>query len=319
MSRKFDKKKIFVTIFKLGVSVGILYFLFYVINIYNLVESFNQVRIITILMVGIGYFVIDYIGVKRWQVILRNVKIDVSDKDLYVSYLVGAFFNNFLPSSIGGDISKVFTVKIKEEDRILFGGTVVAERLAGMINGLFWGVLTGSLYLSKADEILLLWLFLLLCLFLLLVLILFRKRIKVSRFFSLLPAGYKQVYKDFVGRISHFQIDWDDIIKIFIYSTLSLFVSLFTTNLFLIDLGYPVMVAPIIFMISAVMMISLIPVSLNAFGVREVGFVAILGLFRVKSYDALLIGLVSRVVLILCSLVGGVLLLLNKSTKDKVE
>ena len=46
----------------------------------------------------------------KWQLLLLAQGIEVPIPALFSSYLIGLFFNNFLPSNIGGDVLRVHDV-----------------------------------------------------------------------------------------------------------------------------------------------------------------------------------------------------------------
>lgn len=49
-----------------------------------------------------------HLGARRWRVLLRAHGGDAPTSVLLTSYLVGIFFNNLLPSTIGGDASRIY-------------------------------------------------------------------------------------------------------------------------------------------------------------------------------------------------------------------
>lgn len=69
----------------------------------------------------------------RWKVLLRGQNVHATFRRLFAYYFMAAFFNNFLPSTIGGDTVRVI------ESRKLTGSTassvmvVLIERLTGLM------------------------------------------------------------------------------------------------------------------------------------------------------------------------------------------
>jgi uncharacterized protein (TIRG00374 family) len=69
----------------------------------------------------------------RWKILLRGQNVHSTYGQLFIYYIMAAFFNNFLPSTIGGDTIRVI------ESRRLTGSTttsvmvVIVERLTGMM------------------------------------------------------------------------------------------------------------------------------------------------------------------------------------------
>ena len=67
----------------------------------------------------------------RWQEILRVSGIDKGLVELLVVLHIGFFFNNFLPSSMGGDVVRGYYSAAGRENLAAAYGVVIAERLIG--------------------------------------------------------------------------------------------------------------------------------------------------------------------------------------------
>lgn len=88
------------------------------------------------------------LGAWRWQLLLRSQGRSIGMPRLFNSYLVGLFFNNFLPSSIGGDVVRAADAKKTGGGTLTENLTVVlVERLIGLLATLTLGgiaALTGE-------------------------------------------------------------------------------------------------------------------------------------------------------------------------------
>jgi glycosyltransferase 2 family protein len=79
-------------------------------------------------------------GAWRWQLLLRSQGRTISIPYLYGSYLVGLFFNNILPSSIGGDVFRATGARRKGGGTLTENLTVVlVERMIGLLATLTLG------------------------------------------------------------------------------------------------------------------------------------------------------------------------------------
>jgi len=79
-------------------------------------------------------------GAWRWQLLLRSQGRRLSIPYLFGSYLVGLFFNNVLPSSIGGDVFRAAGAKKKGGGTLTENLTVVlVERMIGLLATLTLG------------------------------------------------------------------------------------------------------------------------------------------------------------------------------------
>ncbi len=83
----------------------------------------------------------------RWKIILNHYDLNYKLKKLFGFYLVGLFFNNFLPSSIGGDIIRIYKVVGNSDDRSAGFASVILERILGVASTLFLAI-TSLYYVS---------------------------------------------------------------------------------------------------------------------------------------------------------------------------
>lgn len=142
----FNKKSLLKTV-KLTVTVGLFYLLSRLIDFKAFGENLATANYWW-LLVGAGFIGLNYVvGAIRWSVLLGEPAIKWPQ--LLYFYFLGAFFNNFLPSSIGGDGYKMYRVAAITRDKPKAVVSVFMDRLTGVtalfclsIGGLisFWGI-----------------------------------------------------------------------------------------------------------------------------------------------------------------------------------
>jgi uncharacterized protein (TIRG00374 family) len=121
---------------KVTVSLGLLSYLFATSDLRALEE---RVRTADLLMLSAAvgcYVVMLGLATWRWQLLLEALGCVAPMRHLTASYLVATFFNNFLPSNIGGDI-----VRVRDGSRLTGSTTssltvVGIDRLLGL--GALW-------------------------------------------------------------------------------------------------------------------------------------------------------------------------------------
>ncbi len=69
----------------------------------------------------------------RWSALLAAQHIQVPWKILTQLYFVGAFFNNFLPTGIGGDVVKMYELSSRSQDAPTAISTVLVDRVLGLL------------------------------------------------------------------------------------------------------------------------------------------------------------------------------------------
>jgi len=79
------------------------------------------------------YILSMFIVAFRWQILLNVRNIHVGVLRLTKYYIIGFFFNNFLPSSIGGDVSRIINLSSRNVPAAFSFGSVFVERLVGFL------------------------------------------------------------------------------------------------------------------------------------------------------------------------------------------
>jgi uncharacterized protein (TIRG00374 family) len=127
-------KRILLTILQLSVTVGMLWFVFHDPN--QRAKMAIALRSADYRWVGAGilaYLLVEVAAAVRWQILLRVQKIELSLPRVSGLFLIGMFYNQFLPGGTGGDIIKSYLL-LKETDKkagaLL---AVVFDRLIGLV------------------------------------------------------------------------------------------------------------------------------------------------------------------------------------------
>lgn len=98
-------KNILSTAVKVGVSLAILYFLFRNIDLNSFWNTFISVNPLSVVLVALLFLSTQTISTYRWSVILKK-DLDIPYRKLLSIYFIGMYFNNFLPTMVGGDLVK---------------------------------------------------------------------------------------------------------------------------------------------------------------------------------------------------------------------
>lgn len=100
------KKNLLVAL-KIVISLGILYILFRGMDLSAFVEVISRIKPISIIVAVLMIFIIQCISSLRWQILITK-DLDIPYFKLLSMYLIGMFFNNFLPTLVGGDLIKTY-------------------------------------------------------------------------------------------------------------------------------------------------------------------------------------------------------------------
>ena len=118
---------------KIAVSVLLLWLLFSQIDVGRLWTYARRASPVWLLAALALYFVAACISVARWGRLLHTQHVPIPDSRLMKSYLVSMFYNNFLPSNIGGDVIRIADTAKAAGSRTLATTIVFVDRLVGLM------------------------------------------------------------------------------------------------------------------------------------------------------------------------------------------
>lgn len=134
---------------KLLVSGGLLYWLLSRVDrgqLWNNIQHASPLWLVAAL--GL-YFLMLLVGAWRWKQLLDAQQVTATFPHLTASYLVATFFNNFLPSNIGGDVIRIADTAVAAGSKTRAATIVLFDRAIGLI-GL---VLIAALGATVATEL----------------------------------------------------------------------------------------------------------------------------------------------------------------------
>src|SRR5205823_3512636 len=118
---------------KLAVSTALLWILFSRIDVSKLWTSAQTASIPWLLTALAIYTVTVAASVWRWHLLLDAQDVHVDTNRLAGSYLVALFFNNFLPSNIGGDVIRIRDTSRPAGSMTLATAVVLVDRGLGLM------------------------------------------------------------------------------------------------------------------------------------------------------------------------------------------
>lgn len=318
----------FKTIIKAVISFGLFTYLVYTSDKSRIVETLSNIYkangLIYLSLAIISSLLSILLMAIRWQIILKQFGQNISLKKLYEYYLIGLFFNNFLPTSIGGDIVRIYKIVGNSEDRTAGFASVIIERILGIASTLFLAI-TSLYYVShyfEDDRIL----YTSVVLFGLIVgslILVTRKRpfefmLNLFDKITLLSIGEK--INKLIESIYFLKDKRRVFVWVFLVSILSQVAIVFMNYSIVcamdisVDLAYLFLVVPITFMLT------MLP-SINGVGIRDGGYVFLLGKVGISRAAAISLSFMNVLIPMFLSVWGGILFLIQRkrSTVNEVE
>jgi glycosyltransferase 2 family protein len=303
---------------KLVLSMVLIWYLLHKIPVQNILDSLAQVNyywlILALALAGLG----KVISCFRWRYLLSVQDIQVPFAVLFCSLLVGYFFNNFLPSTIGGDAIRAFDVGRYSRRNMASFVTVITERVLGILAlsviALMAALLGFNLIRSTGQVLLMVIAFFAVSISGFFIL---TNRIVVEKAVTLLArCKLNNVAKKINDAYAAFRFMRDRrgaLRNAFLISALlqvNVLVYYYVISLSLhlgVSLFYFFCIIPV------VLLILQLPISINGIGVREGLYVFFLGLVGVAGSEAIAFSWIDFGMTIVMGLSGGVVFALRKN------
>ncbi len=281
---------------KLIGMVGLVWFLLSEINLKESIAAFQNINYLILIPIAL-YIPGLLISTYKWQAIIPG-----NFWYLFRVYWIGNFFSNFLPSTIGGDGYRVLAYGKQVGKKVVLA-SVLIDRLSGILGTIviFLILLIPTwqyMFMSEIGISLSLpfyvWIVALVTL-LIIAPILYRKLISL--------------WKSKLGGVfSQLNVSW---LKISVLSIVYPILGGISLWVYCLMFGYLINPIIVVGFYLLIQLISILPISFNAIGVYEVSVIALLSLVGVPTEVGLTISLLSRVVLLMQTSIGGVIYMLQ--------
>ncbi len=306
-------------ILKAAISLGLLGYLIFQADPQKIWSVIAQVGRSNGLWYLIAAFLFEVMAVllmaMRWKKLLTGYGHQLGLQRLSGFYLIGLFFNNFLPTSIGGDVVRIYKVAEETGDRTSAFASVVIERMLGIAATLSLAI-TALFFISQqfhSTRMMVVSIILFITIALFFVFMLqnrsFKFLLRVFDHFTVFHIGEK-INKLFEA-IHFFKKRRRILLYVFLYS-LGSQMAIILMNYCLalafnvaLDIRYLFMVIPVTFVLT------MLP-SINGVGLRDLGFVSLLGRVGVSSAAALSLSFMNLLIPMLLSVWGAALFVVQK-------
>ncbi|MFQ5480323.1 MAG: YbhN family protein [Thermodesulfobacteriota bacterium] len=302
-------KKVLTTLIKFFVSGGILYFLFHNMDLKMFFHDLGTVSPYIIIFVALFFICLQAISAYRWSIILHK-DVDVPYRKLLAIYFIGMFFNNFLPTMVGGDIIKGLYLYKESKKGGVSVASIFMDRYSGfsaLIIITAVALLTG--YTLIKNTALPGFLLLLVCGYTFASLIIWvgplhswAMRIMARIHFYGINHKIDALYKTLMGYKGHKDI----LVKILLISFIVQAGVIVGYYILARDLGIEVPLAYFFFFIPIATVITMLPISLGGLGIREGAFVYLFTMVGATKGQALSLSLIWYAVMVVVSMIGGI-------------
>ena len=128
-------KKVLLSLLQIAITIGVLFWVFHdPAKRAKMAIALRMADYRWVLGAGLAYVLVEIFAAFRWYILLRVQKINLSIKRVSGLFLIGMFYNQFLPGGTGGDIMKSYLL-LKETPGKATGAllAVVFDRMIGLV------------------------------------------------------------------------------------------------------------------------------------------------------------------------------------------
>jgi uncharacterized membrane protein YbhN (UPF0104 family) len=262
----------------------------------------------------------------RWRLLLTAQSVEVRSASLLGSFLVANFFNNFLPSNIGGDVIRISDTAKPARSKTLATTVVLVDRALGLLGLVFVAALGSTIAGSTHHPIGPIWPVWLWAGFVFAAM--------VSAPAVLAPAGFGRLLQPLIvfhpewvgGRIDMMTavlgrfrerpaaLAGCFVGALFVQATIVVY---YFVVAYALRLQRPVSLWDLTVVVPVSLVVQLLPVSISGFGVREATFSFYFSRIGQPIESALLVSLVGQTMIMLFSLTGAAVFIGRQSSARK--
>ncbi len=285
----------------------------------SVADGFRHTKLFLIFIVFVSLVLGVTISTYKWQLLLSIHGAPFPFNRLHKYYFIAMFFNNFLPTSIGGDGYRIYKTLNNRRSKTSAVIAVFMERVTGLIVLLVIGFFGGAIgFLANGHEL---------------------SRIVViaglvgavaaipilalafnKRFMDWLTAWkrFPAILRNVIEHLGDYRRRSGKMLSVVIISFGFHIFTLFWWLLLIQAVGESLSFVDLAVVIALLSIVAVVPLSINGIGLVDGSFIYLAGQFGIGYEAALMVMLLQRVLLIPISLVGVFLYFAEKRAEKRV-
>lgn len=243
------------------------------------------------------------ISTVKWRFLLQAQELEVTGTELHNIYWVGLFFNNLLPSSIGGDAVRVAMVGRQTGKPAAAASSVVMERVIATLALAFVGFSASFFVTVRLPYVQATFAVLLVISLLLMGLLLAGW---IPRFCEGSDHRFCVMLRRFITAGERLRAKPRLLGACFIWSVIFQLSNVAVNYILLQGLAIQTVgLWDVLVIVPATAVLAMIPLGINGYGLREGGYITLLAAYGVDSASAFSVSLLFAFLVSICSLWGG--------------
>lgn len=252
----------------------------------------------------------------RWQILARAQGDSIPLGYLVKSYLVGTFFNNFLPTGFGGDVVRIWDGSRYSRSLLKSSAIITVERLTGIVVLFIFALFASLFRLDMAQKIPVVWVSLLLGLFGLLLIALFFLPFFGKILMKILQKGFLNKFMQKIITFRQTILHYKKEKALFFKATLWAFLLQVNVIIYYFLIGKAlhlrIHLLDYFIFIPIIHFIVMIPITINGLGLREGSYIEIFKFYGIASQTAFSFSLIDVAFKLIVGILGGIIYISRK-------
>lgn len=306
------RNKKLILVLKLLVSAGILFFLSQKIDMRHLLVKMLSMKWSYLVACLFLFFLSEILHSLRWKLLLGCKKIEISVVKLLYFNFVGLFYSLFLPSSIGGDAVRMYQMSRYSQNTSEGVASVFMERGIGFF-ALICVAPIMVLFSSRQIEASALFFPVILLLFCAVatIYILFRLKGMIRRWCLAKDSKFLKKIGHYYDVFDAYRNHKKTVLLTMVISLGMIFLGIFIKYMISQGLSLYVPLAYFVIYVPIIVLITMVPISIHGFGLREGACVYFFAKAGLSAPEALSISLISYVLALIFGIIGGMAYVVN--------
>ena len=279
-------------------------------RLYDTFKNANIIYLIAAVLIGV---VINMVSAYKWYLLTRSQSLGASYWRIFAYYLIGQFYNMFLPTSVGGDVVRSYELgrfSGRQADSL---ASVFVERYTGVLTLLLVAAIAVLSQIARFNHD-----------FIIVTLVVFSIGLGFIAWLVLDPRLYLWVKRSMTSYIQASKLLFDKldtllrsveayksqpstIVYAFLNSLLFYFVAVLNVLITAWVFNSEVLFIDILIATPIIMLIMNLPISVGNIGLMEVGYISVLELMGYGAELGLAIMVLMRLKSLIDAVVGGLL------------
>jgi len=285
----------------------------------QILKAFASTKVPIFLLGLLMFAAAAFVGSIRLKLLIDAQHIAVTLKEVLSLTLIGYFFNNFLPTSIGGDVAKAYYLSKKTQMKAGAYASVFVDRVIGLFTMIFMAFLALFFVEEGVVDSTLRYIIYGITLGSIVFIVLMTNKRLVQRFSFLffIINPIKEKLRKVYEVIHQYQYQKILILKSFLISFISQMLFFTSLGVVAMSIGSRIHVKDLLIKMPIVSMMSLLP-SINGLGLREGSTVVLFGPL-IGTDKAFAMSILWLLILLCISVVGGLIYAFSPQFKIKMN